>query len=255
MIISHKHRYLFIEIPLTASWAIRHELCEYYDGAPILHKHASYPEFRRIATADERSYFVFATVRNPLDEVVSRYFKLKTDHKGAFSNPEATESLKAEYADHQKYKFIKKSDGTFESYFKKYHKRTFGGMIDLSSDDLDFVIRFERLQADFSEVLRLLGIKQLRPVPVMNRTQGRKPDWESYYTLEIIQQAQRVFGPFIKKWGYEFPAGWGDCQITWLSQVEYQMVGLARRLYLTHFRYSDKAYAKAIRWLRAYLID
>lgn len=37
MIISHEHKYLFIEIPLTASWAVRKELCEFYGGEAILH--------------------------------------------------------------------------------------------------------------------------------------------------------------------------------------------------------------------------
>ena len=87
MIISHTHKYLFVEIPLTASYAIRHELCEYYGGVPILHKHASFPDFLQIAAPHERDYFVFATVRNPLDETVSRYCKLRCDHKGTFSDP------------------------------------------------------------------------------------------------------------------------------------------------------------------------
>jgi len=51
MIVSHRHRYLFIEIPLTGSWAIHRELREHYGGSPILHKHASYPEYRRTLSA------------------------------------------------------------------------------------------------------------------------------------------------------------------------------------------------------------
>ena len=128
-------------------------------------------------------------------------------------------------------------------------------MIDLSGDDLDYVIRFEQLQAGFSEVLRLVGVKQVIPVPVLNETQGRRADWLSYYTPDIIEQAHRVFGPFMVKWGYEFPADWGDCPDMRLSQAKYQVLGLARKLYLTRFRYSDRAYGKAIRWLRAYVID
>lgn len=45
MIISHKYRLLFIEVPLTASWAIHHELCNNYEGKPILHKHATYSDY------------------------------------------------------------------------------------------------------------------------------------------------------------------------------------------------------------------
>jgi len=84
MIISHKYRYLFIEIPLTGAWAIRNELVSYYDGQPILHKHANYLDFKRVATDDERQYWVFATVRDPLDSQVSDVFNYRTDHKGTF---------------------------------------------------------------------------------------------------------------------------------------------------------------------------
>jgi hypothetical protein len=86
LIISHQHRYLFVELPRTGSTAIRHELRELYDGTPILHKHSTYDEFRRQASVAELQYFVFSTVRNPLDDAVSRYFKLKTDHNLRFSN-------------------------------------------------------------------------------------------------------------------------------------------------------------------------
>ena len=79
MIISHEYKYLFIEIPLTASWAIQLELCQFYGGAPILHKHATYAEFRNIASEEELNYLVFATVRNPLDKIVSRYHKIVND--------------------------------------------------------------------------------------------------------------------------------------------------------------------------------
>jgi len=59
-----------------------------YEGQPILYKHATYPEFLRVATDDEKTYFAFSTIRNPLDQAVSRFFKLKTDHKGQFSDPQ-----------------------------------------------------------------------------------------------------------------------------------------------------------------------
>lgn len=39
----------------------------------------------------------------------------------------------------------------------------------------------------------------------MNKTKGKKDDWESYYTPDIVDQAQRYFGPLVKKWGYDFP--------------------------------------------------
>jgi hypothetical protein len=107
MIISHEHKLVFIEIHLTASWAIHNELCQNYRGKPILHKHATYAEFRRHATDEELDYFVFATVRNPLDKIVSTYHKLKNDHKEVYSNAGSLPQGIVDYSDLNKYQYIK----------------------------------------------------------------------------------------------------------------------------------------------------
>ena len=111
MVISHKHRYLFVEVPQTGSWAMHHELINYYDGEPILHKHATYLEFKRKYPVSEKKYTVFAVSRNPLDIYVSSFFKLKKDHKAAYSN--STNSISAghiDYFDKKLYDYIKEND-------------------------------------------------------------------------------------------------------------------------------------------------
>ena len=60
MIISHVHRYLFVELPHTGSSAVSRELREHYAGTQILYKHARYAEFLRSCSAEERDYFVFS---------------------------------------------------------------------------------------------------------------------------------------------------------------------------------------------------
>ena len=55
------------------------ELCENYAGEMILHKHASYDEYLAQANPDEKRYFSFAGVRNPLDVAVSRYELRKSE--------------------------------------------------------------------------------------------------------------------------------------------------------------------------------
>lgn len=255
MIISHRYRYLFIEIPLTASWAIRNELCDHYDGTPILHKHASLPEFCKIASEKERGYFVFATVRNPLDEVVSRYFKLKRDYKQLFSRPDAVKENLSDYSDLERYRFVHENDASFADYFCKYHQRTFSGMIDLSYGGLDFVIHFERLQEDFAEALGEIGLEPMRPIPQSNKTPERDSRWQQYYTAELVPQAQRVFGPFMTRWGYNMPTSWGDYRHRRWDEMQYRLVCLLRYYYFIHFRYSNARAAQAVRILRAKLLD
>jgi hypothetical protein len=251
MIISHQFHYLFIEMPLTASWAIHHELCNHYGGEPILHKHASYPEFRQIASAAEKDYFVFATVRNPLDVVVSQYFKLKNDHKGAFSKPESAHDFLVDYSDLKKYQFIQKYDASFADFFCKYFRRPYGDLIDYSADRLDIVIRYEYLQDDFARLLQKFGLDQIRPIPSSNKTQGKKGHWQSYYTPEIIGQAKRVFGPYMKRWGYTFPDEWGSHQVHWVDEWKYRALNSVRRVYVNRFKYSGGTTAKLVRSLRA----
>jgi hypothetical protein len=243
-------------MPVTASYALRGELCTYYGGESILHKHAVYSEFRQIASADEMSYFTFATVRNPLDVVVSRYCKLKSDHKGVFSDPLAAQRLQVDYHDYIKYKFIHDTNATFEMFFLKYYShRPYGDMIDLESTNLDFVIRYERLQEDFAEVLRLLGLKQVRSIPVINKTLQKRDDWQEYYKPDLIPHAKRTFGPFMKKWGYHFPPSWGNSQVTLFTKIQFHFLNFMRAQYHRHLRYNNKIHARTIRRLRARLLN
>lgn len=251
MIISHQFRYLFLEMPLTASWAIHHELCQHYGGEPVLHKHASYSEFRQIASASEKNYFVFATIRNPLDTVVSQYYKLKTNHRGAFSKPESAQNLLVDYSDLDKYRFIKENDASFTDFFREYYRRPYSDLIDYSAHALDFVIRYEHLQEDFAEVLRRLNLKQAQPIPPTNKTQGKKGQWQDYYTPEIQEQAKQVFGPFMACWGYTFPEAWGPYQVSRLNVLRYQGFNLLRGIYVNRFKYSRSPLASMVRSLRA----
>jgi hypothetical protein len=254
MVISHKHKYLFVEVPLTASWAIHNELCEFYGGSPILHKHAAWPEFRAIATNEERDYLVFGAVRHPMDEVVSGYHKLLTDHKKAFTSSEAMNNLYIEEIDRLKYEFVGQGKTTFQDYFKRFHHHIYSNMIDLSSNRLDVVIRFENLQNDFAALLSQLGMTPIRPLPVSNQTGGRSRDWQQYYTADIKEQAMTVFGPFMQEWGYAWPDGWDvSSKFSVIDILQYRLRKVARKYYFTHIRYSDNRIAKNIRTLRARL--
>lgn len=254
MVISHRYRYLFIEMPLTGSYAIRNELCAHYAGEPILEKHSTYPEFVRVASADEIEYFVFGAVRNPLDAMVSSFFKYKTNHKNAFDNAQhALDAHQIDYADIKTYEAIQGMTFSQALMQPAAWRRPYSDMIELSSPDLDFVLRYENLGADFETVLRKLGIEPVRPLPVVNKTAGRNADWASYYEPQIIEEVKTMCGPFMQKWGYEFPDVWGDHTVSQRKQLEFQLVNLMKRTYLIHLRYNDRAYARLLRKLHAAL--
>lgn len=210
MIISNRYRYVFIEIPHTASTAIRNELIEYYDGVSIYSKHAPIDLFIKKASNNEKSYFKFTSIRNPLDIVVTRYFKRKTDHQGFFTNSIHWKEFGGHITQkaRREFNFIKNNNATFAEYFKKFYKLPFDNYCNPSPNQFDFIIRYENLQEDFSKLLKILGIRQIRDLPIINKTEGKSNQYLDYYLPEIINKAIWVFAPSMKEWGYTFPEHW-----------------------------------------------
>jgi len=255
MIISHRHRYLFIELPHTGSTAIGTELCENYDGESILRKHAYYHEFLEIAGAEEKTYFVFSCIRNPLDEAVTVYFRYKTNHRGSYTNPKKWRRNGGHVteAELKRFRFIRNADADFPTYFKRFFKLPYINWSILSHNEFDFVIRFERLQDDFAEALELIGIEPKRPLPVINRTDGRKRDFSTYYTPDVYQRARYVMGPLMQEWGYDFPPEWGDNAVPWLSQAGFRVLRTVKEFYWRHLKWGSSSGARFFR--RLYFSD
>jgi len=231
MIISHQNRYLFVEIPHTASTAISNELCEKYGGERIYHKHELYESFLRKATPPEKDYFVFTCIRNPMDIVVTRYFKRKADHQGFFTNPEHWR----EYGGHlsrkarREFEFIVSDRRDFEDYFLKFYKLPFDHRGSPHPKDFDFIIRFESLQNDFSTLLRKLGIHQVRPIPLINKTSGKEQNYIDCYSIKTRKRASWVFGPCMELWGYEFPVDWQISHVPQVSRTLFYLIRYYRK--------------------------
>lgn len=238
MVISHTHRYLFVELPRTGSTAISRELRQHYDGKQILQKHATYQDFLKVASAEEKHYFVFAGIRNPLDDAVSLYFKYKNDHRNQYTDPvkRKRKDRLVNYVDLLTYNYIRQTDAGFVAYFKRFYKVPYNNWSELSHKHFNYIIRFERLQEDFARVLELIGIEPKRPLPVINQTTGKQRNYLAYYTPEIIPRAKRVFGPFMKEWGYEFPPEWGATEVPWWNQAEFEFFNMFRKVYWRHVK-------------------
>jgi hypothetical protein len=238
MIISHKHRYLFVELPQTGSTAISRELCQHYGGQEILHKHATYGEFLKAADRNHGTYFVFSGIRNPLDNAVSTYFKCKTDHYGTYSSVSDRPTLSRFFFRKRTkgLEFIQKKDADFSSYFLKFYRYPYDNWSAVSHHKFDFIIRFERIAQDFSRVLQMIGLEQVRLLPVVHTTAEKQVDFASYYTPEAIRRAKHVFGPFMETWDYEFPTEWGSHSVSRMDLAEYEFLNLFRKLYWIFLR-------------------
>lgn len=230
MIISHKHKYLFVELQRTASLAIRRELMQQYSGAEILRRHSIYPTFLKTATNEEKNYFVFSGIRNPLDRTISFYEKLRNDPRNYISNIRQKEnkSLADRYFLDQ-HIFIKKNNATFSQYLRKFYFFPYDDRSCISHKTFDYVYRFENIQQDFAEILRRLNINQIRALPVFNKTKGKVSDLASYFDDKDKRLITRVFGPFMVKWKYRLP--FDDVRITFVDQFYFKICGLVRCAY------------------------
>jgi hypothetical protein len=236
VIISHKHRYLFVEFPHTASVAIRRELVDHYDGEPILAKHSTYRDFLATASEDERSYFVFSCIRNPLDVAVTKYFKLKTNH--SYKSASAARKGGIGHVLHGRVgRFVRDEGADFDAFFLKVFRIQYNSWASLDHRRFDYVIRFEDLDRGFAEVLGRLGIEQVGPLPRTNSTGERKKEFLAYYdSPRVIERAKRVFAVYMDEWGYRFPAEWGDVRITRRQRLRFRLWNALLRPYWLYLK-------------------
>jgi hypothetical protein len=176
MIISHKHKYVFVELPQTASSAIAKELKANYDGHEILFKHALYStDFLKQAKPEEKAYKVISGMRNPMDICVSNYFKFKTDHENRYSNPRLMQhgflrKYIMRWWNVRQYKSIVEKGETFEQFFTRAYSVPYASWSIIEHKRMDFIIRFENLNDDFAQALKVIGVDKVRDIPVANKT-------------------------------------------------------------------------------------
>jgi len=75
-------------------------------------------------------------------------------------------------------------------------------------ENADFIIKYENIQEDFSRVLNILNIKQMRALPWDVKTTEKDRNFLKYYTPKIQQKVKFIFGDAMKCLGYEFPFSW-----------------------------------------------
>jgi hypothetical protein len=69
---------------------------------------------------------------------------------------------------------------------------------------LDFVGRYESLEADFDTILEALGLRGKVVLPRENVSKGRKGVYRDYYTPASRDLVAAWYAPEIAHFGYEF---------------------------------------------------
>ncbi len=240
MIISDQHKYVFVQLPKTASTAIEKELLEYYGGQSILLKHDLYHKFLKKARPEQKSYLVFASVRNPMDIVASHYFNLLQENRLKKRTPEKHSFFRrlwGSYRTRSRFDFVHGGPGDFKTYFLRFYKAPYANWSIVDHKRFDFVIRYEHMQEDFSELLKRLDLVQVRPIPKANTTLNKTGSFLDLYTdPEVIQRAVNVFGPYFRDFGYEFPQEWSEYKESFWPSVTYPLYNAVRRFYWKYLR-------------------
>ena len=224
MVVSHKFKYVFIEVPSTGSTAISAELVNYYAGEKILRKHANFTEFRELYPREAREYFVFATVRNPLDMIVTEYTKMKGNHKEQYTTPKFFERNGGFVPDLQLewFKFIQSGDAEFSDFFRRYRAAIYHNWFLVCHDRFDYIMRFENLTDEFAKALELIGIEAARPLQKVNKTRMKDRRFDEYYDETVHNLAWQAYGPFMRQWGYEPPEGWQCERLSVAESLKYR---------------------------------
>jgi hypothetical protein len=233
MIISHQHRYVFVQTPMTGCTSIGKELAKHYAGEKILCKHSTYTQFCRQASAKEKRYFVFGGIRNPFDRIVSLFHKLLYDHED-YLNKDNQKRLGPRTTRYQlkRFRYIRDTGADFSDYFLHFYHR-FDPKLpppQLPKEKADHLLRFERLASDFRSVLERLDLEPVRDLPLVNKTPGRMSEFETYYDERCRRLAISVLGPWAYYWGYQVPLHWRMSVPTTAKNIfAFKMV--ARRLF------------------------
>jgi len=230
MIVSHRHRFIFIKTNKTGSTSIEAAISQLCGPEDIItpfradnepYRQGGYPRnyriehplkpkrplWRKLLRRPERyyhpsvgyfehmpawrvraylgdeiwkSYFKFAFERNPWDRQVSWYF-YKTKSK---TRRPSFEQFMANRR---------------QAYVDNYRLYTIGGAL-----AVDFVGRYEQLEADFVKTLRMIGLADSISLPETNISKERDRDYRRYYCPRTRAAVEDWYAREIAFFGYDF---------------------------------------------------
>lgn len=204
--ISHKHKFIFIHIPKTAGTsieqALRDETCKLlpgqWDHARVRHaplNHLTLQElvdYGALTPAQLKSYFKFCFVRNPWERLVSEIFC-------PWMSP-WFKDLPLEERIRRACELAATPTGIAN------HLRPQADFVQAGGLQMDFIGRFERLEEDFAQICRLLGIEAA--LSHLNRS-GHRP-YQDYYDAETQALVATAYRGDIDAFHYTFGGAMGD---------------------------------------------
>lgn len=217
MLLSLKHRFLFVHIAKTGGTSVRSSLqglrwrdpwywpvflCSRLSHLSGHRIGTKLPRHAKIVAAKEllpREFFdelfKFAFVRNPWDLQVSSFHHIRRERPHYLGGHEDFEGfLRWKLDPKRPYQYHVDTSIELQSDY----------LIDLSGElQVDFIGRYEQLREDFAEACRRIGITQ-PDLSHERKSADRKRDYRSYYNDETAELVARQFARDIELLGYSF---------------------------------------------------
>lgn len=225
-IICRDYNLLFIMTPRTACTAIGELLCEHYGGqflpaedildsrglTLVDKKHSTLSDLlkHKLLTPEEaKSLLKVAAVRNPFDSLVSLYFKQRLKYQPLLADSASWVNRLPGYAKNMKYARAHSFNRwVLRVSYRKLIERLLGFRPSMFADHtrgVDIVMRYERIEADLSEVFKKAGMGSKADIPVVNRTDERaNPDYRSFYSRLAELTVTLAYSGDLRMYGYKF---------------------------------------------------
>ncbi|MCO8125280.1 sulfotransferase family protein [Stieleria sp. TO1_6] len=213
MLLSRKHRFLFVHVYKNAGTSVSKALSPFtvyrfqretvrvckqiglaypsrWDATPCA-GHATASQIRVfLGESYYRSLFSFAVVRNPWDWQVSQYTYIRKNTK------------------HQQYEQFQRFSG-FADYIRwRCDGNTLAQreLVCSPSGELlvDFLGRFENLNQDFDQICQRIGITAR--LPTLNVSKQAR-DFRQFYDDQTVELVRQAYQDDIRYFGYEFESG------------------------------------------------
>lgn len=239
MLISHRHRFIFIHIGKTGGTSIEMTLCRHLgmdfeetrkspDGEWWKHIWAKHLR-QRVGERAWNDYFTFAFVRNPYDMILSLY-SMYTQYP-QYTDPEHHPDLYHPWNQYEDFRDFIRSLGRHQhepderwrqplaqlgvrtqmqvwddlrNLQTSYLTDSWQARNGLGTILVDFVGKYETLQRDFDAVCRAIGLPRLE---LARQGATEHPPFAQCYDAEIEETVYRHFAVDIERFGYRRLAG------------------------------------------------
>ena len=202
MIISHRHKFIFIHIPKTGGTSITKALMPFLGIKDLtgkdshedpLYHHRTAQEIKKIVGEKIwNSYFKFAVVRNPWDLMVSEFHYFKNTPYLKNIVPKYDEKIK-NYSTFRT--FIEAEEKNTEKPYLKY-------ILDENGKNMvDYVATLENIDSDFEKIIQRIGLRGLK---MIHDNQSEHKHYSNYYDNKTKLIVEKLFKNEIKKFDYKF---------------------------------------------------